>query len=155
MKLRDIMHKIGTRVFRKLQSKLGLITLGSRAIVLNAENQVLLVKHTYQPHWYLPGGGIKKGETCKAALIRELREEVGVELVDEPKLFGIYYSDYMRINDYPIIYIAKADTFSDVSSPEIEKMAWFDYERLPDMVSPGTKRRLVEYFASSLQAETW
>lgn len=50
MKLTSL-HKIANRFIRKCQSLLGICTLGSRAIVLNSENQILLVKHTYQPHW--------------------------------------------------------------------------------------------------------
>ncbi|MEM9842987.1 MAG: NUDIX domain-containing protein, partial [Pseudomonadota bacterium] len=37
------------------------MTLGVRAIVENAEGQVLLVRHTYTPGLYLPGGGVERG----------------------------------------------------------------------------------------------
>jgi ADP-ribose pyrophosphatase YjhB (NUDIX family) len=73
MKL-TILHKIASRVIQKCQSILGMCTLDSRAIVLNAQNQILLVKHTYQSHWYIPGG-VKKQESAKAAILRELKEE--------------------------------------------------------------------------------
>ena len=39
------------------------ITLGVRAVVVNDKNEILLVKHTYQNNWFLPGGGVDKGET--------------------------------------------------------------------------------------------
>ncbi|WBV64349.1 NUDIX domain-containing protein [Legionella pneumophila 130b] len=60
MKIKNIPYYVATRVVKRIQSWLGLNTLGARAIVTNAEGHVLLVKHTYQPHWYLPGGGVKK-----------------------------------------------------------------------------------------------
>ncbi|MGL5742425.1 MAG: NUDIX domain-containing protein [Legionella sp.] len=50
------------------------MTLGSRSIILNNNQQILLVKHTYQPHWYLPGGGVKKRESAQEDIIRELKE---------------------------------------------------------------------------------
>ena len=34
-------------------------------------------------------------------------------------------------------------------------MNWFHYDGLSEMVSPGTKRRLKEYFTHSLQSEKW
>lgn len=71
-----LIYKIATYVMRQCQSWLGMSTLGARAIIINHNNQVLLVKHTYQPHWYIPGGGVKKGESIKAAIIRELKEEL-------------------------------------------------------------------------------
>ena len=154
MKL-TILHKIVNRVIRKCQSVLGVCTLGSRAIVLNPQNQVLLVKHTYQPHWYIPGGGVKKRESAKAAVLRELKEEVGLSVIGEPELFSIYHHTYLGVSDYPIIYIVKNYSLTNVSSPEIEKMGWFDYGNLPEMTSPGTMRRLNEYFTNCPKSDTW
>lgn len=154
MKL-TFLHKIANRVLRKYQSILGICTLGSRAIVLNSQNQILLVKHTYQPHWYIPGGGVKKRESAKKAVLRELKEEVGLTVIGEPELFGIYYHTYLGVSDYPIIYVVKNYSITHAYSPEIEKIEWFDYSNLPEMISPGTKRRLNEYFTSSPRVDTW
>lgn len=148
-------YQIANRIVRKCQSLIGMSTLGARAIVLNSQNQILLVKHTYQPHWYIPGGGVKKGESAKMAMLRELKEEVGITVIGEPTLFGIYHHTYLGVNDYPIIYIVKNYSLEKATSPEIEQMAWFDYTNLPEMISPGTMRRLTEYFTGSPLSDTW
>jgi 8-oxo-dGTP pyrophosphatase MutT (NUDIX family) len=150
-----LLHKIANHIIRKYQSLVGISTLGARALILNSENQILLVKHTYQSHWYMPGGGVMKGETVKAAVVRELKEEVGVTVLGEPELFGIYYHTYLGVNDYPVIYIVKKFSLTDCNSAEIEKMGWFAYDNLPAMTSPGTRRRLQEYFTQSQRSETW
>ncbi|MCW8127420.1 NUDIX hydrolase [Microbulbifer halophilus] len=46
------------------------------------ENRLLLVKNSYQDKWALPGGWLNKGESFERAASRELREELGVEMVD-------------------------------------------------------------------------
>ncbi|AMP89745.1 NUDIX domain-containing protein [Legionella pneumophila] len=156
MKINNIPYYVATRVVKRIQSWLGLSTLGARAIVINTEEQVLLVKHTYQPHWYLPGGGVKKGESPKAAVIRELQEEVGIITAEQDViLFGIYHHKYLGVNDYPVIYIVKKYTSHVAYSREIEQMKWFRLDTLPEMVSQGTKRRLVEYINKNPISEKW
>lgn len=144
-----------TRATRVVQTQLGLKILGPRAIILNDKNQILLVKHVYAPYWYLPGGASDKGESVKAALTRELQEEVGLTLNEEPRLFGIYHKINKGVDDYPVIYIVKSFVLAEAHSPEIEQLRWFDYDDLPTTVSLGTKRRITEYFTDSPPAEHW
>lgn len=148
-------YPFATRIIRRCQAYFGISTLGARAIILNDDNQILLVRHSYQPHWYIPGGGVKKGETIKAALLRELKEEVGLTALEEPILFGIYHHLYLSAHDYPVVYIVKKFSLVKTSSPEIEEMGWFDYTALPEKTSPGTKRRLEEYFTQQIPSEKW
>lgn len=156
MRLRILPYYIALKAVKRLQRWLGLGTLGARAIVINDKGQILLVKHSYQPHWHLPGGGVDNGETPKAAVIRELKEEVGLIVAeDEPVLHGVYQHVYMGVNDYPIIYIVKNYSTIPSDSPEIEAIEWFDYKTLPAMISPGTKRRLNEYFDHVKPNENW
>ena len=148
-------YKIATRVIRKWQVLLGISTLGARAIVLNAEQQVLLVQHTYHSHWYIPGGGVKKGESVKAAVLRELYEEVGLSVIGEPQLLGIYHHRILGVPDYPVVYLITNFSLSEANSPEIKQMAWFAYDNLPSTTSPGTRRRLDEYFSRTPVSDAW
>ncbi|MBP2845932.1 NUDIX domain-containing protein [Dickeya oryzae] len=46
-------------------------------------NQLLVVKPRNKNVWYLPGGKIDDGENIRSALIRELQEELNIQLREE------------------------------------------------------------------------
>jgi mutator protein MutT len=51
--------------------------------VIVAGGQVLLVRRAHEPlkgEWSLPGGAVELGETLAEALVREVREETGLEV---------------------------------------------------------------------------
>ena len=58
-------------------------TEGVKCIVADG-GRVLFVRHTYgnRSAWEIPGGGLHRGEAPEAAVRREMREELGIELVD-------------------------------------------------------------------------
>lgn len=53
-------------------------TRGAHAVALTRERKLVLVKLRYARGWRLPGGGRRSGEYAQAAVIRELREEIGM-----------------------------------------------------------------------------
>jgi ADP-ribose pyrophosphatase YjhB (NUDIX family) len=71
------------------------MTLGVRAVVIDRDNRVFLVKHSYVAGWHLPGGGVETGETFHDALRRELVEEGRIELVGEPVLHGLFFNSHV------------------------------------------------------------
>src|SRR5579864_85801 len=83
------------------------MTLGVRALVLDKEDQVLLVRHTYVPGWHLPGGGVEQGETVLDAVTRELREEGNIELEEEPRLHGIFFNKRISPRDHVAVYVVR------------------------------------------------
>ncbi len=53
---------------------------GARAIVLDRDGQVLLIRQRFDggTFWFCPGGALQPGESFEAAAARELREETGI-----------------------------------------------------------------------------
>src|SRR3569623_2098451 len=82
-------------------------TIGVRAVLLDQDDRIALVRHTYTDHWYLPGGGVKKGESVKAALLRELAEEVAVTKLTIERVLGVYHSRYEGKDDHIVIFVAR------------------------------------------------
>ena len=53
-------------------------TFGAHALALTPEGKAILVRLRYAPGWRLPGGGRGEHEDPRRAVIRELREEIGM-----------------------------------------------------------------------------
>ena len=119
------------------------ITVGVR-LILEKDEVVLLVKHTYQRQWYLPGGGVRKGEMLEEAARREAAEEVGATL-GELRLFGVYTNFYDHKNDHVIVFSCDDFTLTGETDSEIERFGFFSFDDLPEDTSPGSQRRIKEY----------
>lgn len=50
-------------------------------IVENDSNEILLVKHRHYGIYTIPGGQVEVGENLKEALMREIKEETGIDVV--------------------------------------------------------------------------
>src|SRR5262245_17835342 len=121
------------------------ISLGARAIALDGQGRVLLVRHTYVGGWHLPGGGVDRGETSTDALMRELKEEVRLVKSSPPELFGIYLRRAGRWSDHIALYVVRGVELDFRANHEIAEIRFADPQNLPDGTSEGTKRRLAEF----------
>jgi ADP-ribose pyrophosphatase YjhB (NUDIX family) len=106
-----------------------LATVG--ALVTNPEGKVLIVRTgKWRGTWGVPGGKVEWGETLEAALLREFREEVGLDLervrfallqeaVDDPQFHQSAH--FVLIN-----YFAHSRGSAITPNHEIAEWAWFD-----------------------------
>ncbi len=133
------------------------MTLGVRAVVLDGENRVFLVRHSYVSGWHLPGGGVEVGETLRHALQRELAEEGRIELVGEPALFGVYLNSHVSRRDHVAVYLVRHFRQDRLPEPnrEIIDCGFFDTQALPAETTAGTRLRLSEVIENRPPIATW
>src|SRR5499427_1810972 len=84
------------------------LTLGVRAVVVDAGGKVFLVRHSYVSGWHLPGGGVEAGETLVQALARELAEEGAIEVVGAPALHGVFFNNRASRRDHVALFVVRA-----------------------------------------------
>lgn len=69
-----------------------ILQVGIKALIKNDAGQYLFLRRSErmqaetEPHWDIPGGRIDPTERLQVALAREIMEETGMELTDEPRL---------------------------------------------------------------------
>jgi 8-oxo-dGTP diphosphatase len=106
----------------------------ARAIILDEADRILLCRFEFPRNgrlvvvWATPGGGVESGETLLAALRRELREEVGLEIDADPP--HVWHQEIVRaghidgydgaINDY---FLVRTTAFSPHGSLTDEELA--------------------------------
>ncbi|MEU6084444.1 NUDIX domain-containing protein [Streptomyces sp. NPDC047108] len=64
-------------------------TLAAGVLLFDEQDRVLLVDPTYKPGWEFPGGVVEAGEAPARAGMREVAEEIGIELDRVPALLVV------------------------------------------------------------------
>lgn len=78
--------------FHALRERVGsdlLMLCGASGVVINAQGEVLLQLRSDNGNWGLPGGALDPGEQPADAVVREILEETGVQVLPE-RLTGVY-----------------------------------------------------------------
>lgn len=132
-------------------------TLGAQGAVIDREGRVLLVRHSYRPGWWFPGGGVEWGETLQTALVRELAEEVGVTLTGPPMLHGVFSNFGNFPGDHIAVFVVRNWLRPDDyrKRGEIAEARMFGWRELPEKTDPGTRARIAEIFDGAQIGELW
>ena len=132
------------------------MTLGVRAACFDEQGRVFLVRHTYVPGWYMPGGGVERGETVSTALLKELREEGNLEPLEAPQLFHVYQNRRASTRDHVVFYRVKVrQTAPRLPDREIAECGFFALDALPADVTTATLARLQELSGEAEKADLW
>jgi 8-oxo-dGTP pyrophosphatase MutT (NUDIX family) len=119
------------------------VSMGVRLLMVR-DGQVVLVKHVYEPYWYLPGGAVERDETLETAVRREASEEAGATLHDL-QLFGAYTNCERGKVDQIVVFISQAFELTCVGDEEIESCRLYPLDALPEKLSRGSANRIREY----------
>lgn len=127
------------------------IVVAVAAVIWNDAGEVLLIRRTKEPRigqWSLPGGRVERGETLRQAVLREIREETGLE-IEILGLAGVAET----INDasvgaggyhYVLIdYGARAVSGEAKAASDAADATWFPFARLADLALWDETRRII------------
>lgn len=128
---------------REILGSQPLIVTGGRAVIPNAKGEILLHKRSdFQETWSLPGGQSELGESLADTLIREVREETGLQVLDfeafaissEPQYETFQYpnGDSVQLLALEII-VTQFKGELNISDPEVVDLRYFPLKRLPKM----------------------
>lgn len=131
--------------------------MGVRGAVLDEQNRIFLIRHTYVPGWHLPGGGVEPQESVLDALVRELDEEARIALDGPPRLHGVFFNAGLSRRDHVLVYVVKDFTLIEEKQPdrEIAAAGFFPLDALPEDTTAATRRRLAEIASGSPPSTTW
>jgi 8-oxo-dGTP diphosphatase len=109
--------------------------------------EVLLVRNSYVPYYSLPGGYLHRGESARDAVIRELREEVGI--IADPERLALALErthDWEGKRDHVQIFTLDVDIrpIIAVDHREVIEAAWWKPERALELNLFPPLREVIE-----------
>jgi ADP-ribose pyrophosphatase YjhB (NUDIX family) len=128
--------------------------LGVAALVEDADGRVLLVRHSYNPGWRLPGGGVGRGEPPGDTILRELREEVGLE-GGSARFVSLHSRKAGWVTMVVALYHVTGGSVRFRPNLEIREICFADPRRPPDGTTPATLRRLAELAGTVTPSPYW
>ncbi len=130
------------------------IVLVAACALVDADNRVLLARRpegkSMAGLWEFPGGKLEAGETPEEALIRELREELGIE-VATPCLAPLSFAshDYGSFHLLMPLYICRKWK-GFVTAREGQQLTWARKQALRDYAMPPADEPLVAHLLDAL-----
>jgi 8-oxo-dGTP diphosphatase len=114
--------------------------IGIFAIILDDANKHVLLCHRRDYDlWNLPGGALEDGEAPWQGVVREVKEETGLE-VEVVRLAGIYSKP--EVNELVFSFVCSIISGIATEGAEADRIEYFDLESLPDNTIPKQVERI-------------
>ncbi len=115
---------------------------GCSVIITDFNGNLLLLRHSYGPQgWALPGGGLSKGEDASEAALREVHEELGLEL-SAVTLIGTIDEVISGAPHTAYLFTAVCDDHPKPDQREVLEARFFPLHSLPEPLNERTRARL-------------
>jgi ADP-ribose pyrophosphatase YjhB (NUDIX family) len=127
------------------------------AVIRDGRGRVLLGRRADNGQWGLPGGNVEIGESVTAAIVREAREETGLE-VAVVRLVGVYSDPAWMVVRYPdgrvVHYVntcfeCRVTRGELATCSETTALAYFDPAALPEDTVPQHRLRIADAVSPS------
>jgi NAD+ diphosphatase len=108
----------------------------SMVVVNRAQDKILLAKHTEDEDFILFAGYVKKGENAEKAVPREIKEELGLDVVKAKYMSSRYYppKDVLMLNFIVVVEENRPIKLNE----EIAEARWCSPEEALQLIRKGT-----------------
>jgi ADP-ribose pyrophosphatase YjhB (NUDIX family) len=143
-------------VRRRVLGLLRLRTRGVKVMVFNPRGELVLIRNSYgrSDLFVLPGGGIRPFEQPAKAAVREIREEIALDL-DQLTLVSTHVSTTEGKRDTIYLYKAMTAGLPQVGGVEVAEVGFFALDAVPPTTSSATRRRIAEYRGTAPASANW
>lgn len=100
-----------------------------------SRSRILLIRQYGRPHYILVAGYIERGEDAEDAVVREIREELGVKTAAYRFLRSRYFPP---TNTLMLNYSVVLETDELRPNGEIDDYAWFSFAEAGRQIRPGS-----------------
>jgi 8-oxo-dGTP diphosphatase len=98
--------------------------------------------------WEFPGGKVEPGETPEEALVRELREELGVNATVGREIFRARHWYAETRQPIELIFLSAIALPGEIQNLEFEQIAWRTPQSLPELNFLAADKELIVKLAS-------
>jgi ADP-ribose pyrophosphatase YjhB (NUDIX family) len=145
---------LGVRLLITAKALAAPVALGAAGAVFDAAGRVLLVRHSYKAGWCLPVGGVERGEPPADAVLREMKEEVGLS-GGAAEFFALYSRRAGWATNVVALYRISGGAIDFHPNWEIRDIIWADTNMPPPGATPATVRRLAELRGAAPVSPYW
>ena len=133
--------------------------MAAGALIFNEKDELLIVKTSYKNYWSIPGGVIEENESPRQGCIREIKEEIGLE-INNIKFLCVDYTkaDENKDKDESLQFIFSGGKLTDKEIKNIKmdgkEIVDFDFvlpEKATELLG-GITRSLVKRLSACLAA---
>ena len=126
---------------------------GASAIVTDDQGRILLQRRSDNARWALPGGVMDIGESIGQAIVREVREETGLEVTPED-IVGVYsdpghvfaYDDGEVRQQFSVCFVCKTVGGELQVSKESSEVAFFSPEEIEGLDMHESIRLRIQHY---------
>ena len=119
------------------------VTVGAFGIITNKQDEVLFCRRNDYDMWNLPGGGLEKNETPWGCVIREVKEETGLD-VKVSRLVGVYAKPHK--DEIIFVFICNVIGGKLTLNEEARDLKYFALDHIPQNTIPKHIGRIKNYF---------